>query len=94
VAARLVSRHRELAADRGAATLTGSPAAVAATLRSLTDRLDSMRRLDLRLAADLEMLNFLPAASGRAEGIWATHPPLARRLAQLDRMERELQADR
>jgi heat shock protein HtpX len=83
LAARLLSRHRELAADRGAALLTGSPACVAAALR----RLSAEPAPDLRLA----LLNFV---GPRDTGPWATHPPLKARLAQLDRMERELQAAR
>ncbi len=92
--ARLVSRQRELAADRGAALLTGSPAAVAVTLRKLSGTLDTWPTADLRRA---ELLNFLPARSTAPSGLarlWATHPTLERRCAQLDSMERELQTAR
>jgi heat shock protein HtpX len=83
LAARMLSRHRELAADRGAALLTGSPAGVAAALRRLSR---SPAAPDLRLAP----LYLVP--SGPATwAAWATHPPLERRLAQLDRLERALQ---
>ena len=63
-----VSRHRELAADRGAALLTGSPAQVAAALRTLSE---SATVPDLRLA----LLSPIPARE-RGGGLWATHPPL------------------
>jgi heat shock protein HtpX len=82
--ARAVSRHRELAADRGAALLTGSPAQVAATLRALSAKVTIP---DLRLA----MLSPLPAREGRSS-LWATHPRLERRVAQLDAMEHALHA--
>ena len=82
LAARMLSRHRELAADRGAALLTGSPAAVAAALRRLSD---SPPAPDLRLA----LLFFVPRGPA-TWALWATHPPLERRLAQLDRLERSL----
>jgi heat shock protein HtpX len=82
LAARLLSRHRELAADRGAALLTGSPAGVAAALRRLSD---SAPVPDLRLA----LLFFVPRGPATS-ALWATHPPLERRLAQLDRLERSL----
>jgi heat shock protein HtpX len=92
LAARLLSRHRELAADRGAALLTGSPAGVAAALRRLSG--SAGPGPDLRLAR-LELLNFAPSRP-RGHGVfarlWATHPPLERRLAQLDRIERALHA--
>ena len=79
--ARAVSRHRELAADRGAAVLTGSPAQVAAALRALSE---SATVPDLRLA----LLSPIPARE-RAGSLWATHPPLDERVARLERMERE-----
>jgi heat shock protein HtpX len=94
LAARLLSRHRELAADRGAALLTGSPAGVAAALRRLSGSAGASP--DMRLAR-LELLNFVPSRSpgaGAFARLWATHPPLERRLAQLDRMERALQTAR
>jgi heat shock protein HtpX len=84
LAARLLSRHRELAADRGAALLTGSPAGVAAALRRLSG---TPAEPDLRLAP----LCFVPMRPD-APAIWATHPRLERRLAALDRLERELQS--
>jgi heat shock protein HtpX len=91
--ARVVSRHRELAADRGAALVTGSPAAMAAALRRLTDGLHAIPDRDLRVAAAGDVLHIVPArpAHGIAR-LWATHPPMAARLAQLDGLERRLQA--
>jgi heat shock protein HtpX len=92
LAARVLSRHRELAADRGAAVLTGSPAGVAAALRRLSG--SAVAGPDLRLAR-LEPLNFVPSrpcGDGALARLWATHPPLERRLAQLDRLDRALHA--
>ena len=81
--ARAVSRHRELAADRGAALLTGSPAQVAAALRALSE---THTVPDLRIA----LLSPLPARE-RTKSLWATHPPLPTRVAGLERMEAMLQ---
>ena len=91
--ARLVSRHRELAADRGAAVLTGSPAGLAAVLVSLDAGLSRMPVADLRVAARGDVFHLLPVreASGLAR-LWATHPPLRRRLAALQEMERHMAA--
>lgn len=47
---RLLSRHRELAADRGAVALTGSPAALASGLETVGSQLEALPREDLRLA--------------------------------------------
>jgi heat shock protein HtpX len=90
--ARVLSRLREHAADAGAARMTGSPAAVAAALVALAEDLAGGRRVDLRAAAP-SVLNILPLrpAHGIAR-LWATHPPLERRLAALERMEARLQS--
>jgi heat shock protein HtpX len=92
VLARLLSRFRELAADAGAARLTGSPAAVSAALVTLSEDLAKRRSTDLRAAAPA-VLNILPLRpSPGVARLWATHPPLDARLAALARMEARLQA--
>ncbi|MFC6961339.1 M48 family metalloprotease [Halocatena marina] len=47
---RLLSRYRELAADRGAIALTGSPAALASALETISTQHESLPREDLRSA--------------------------------------------
>lgn len=92
LSARVVSRHRELAADRAAAILTGSPAAVAAALVEVTDGLGRVRRRDLRTLASRDPFHFVPVRDARGvRRLWATHPRLQRRLARLERMEAHLQ---
>jgi Zn-dependent protease with chaperone function len=90
---RIVSRHRELAADRGAALLTGSPAALASALRRLSDGLHAIRDKDLRVVAASDVLHVVPArpAHGIAR-LWATHPLLDDRIRRLERLEARLQA--
>jgi heat shock protein HtpX len=93
VLARLVSRHRELAADRAAVLLTGSAAAVAAALVAVDDELRRMPKTDLRNAQTLSCFSFVPARPPRWWlRFWATHPTVDRRLERLDRFERALQA--
>jgi heat shock protein HtpX len=90
---RIVSRHRELAADRGAALLTGSPAALAAALRRLSDGLHSIPDRDLRVVAAADVFHVVPARPARGVArLWATHPPLKGRLEQLERLEARLHA--
>jgi heat shock protein HtpX len=92
--ARLVSRHRELAADRGAAVLCGSPATLAAALIALSEGLADVPKKDLRVVASADVFHVLPARRTEATGIarlWATHPPLRARLEQLDELEAGLQ---
>lgn len=47
---RLLSRYRELAADRGAIALTGAPAALASALETVSTQHESLPREDLRSA--------------------------------------------
>ena len=90
---RVVSRHRELAADRGAALLTGSPAALASALRLVSDGLHAIPDRDLRLVATTDVFHIVPATPPTEIGqLWATHPPLADRIARLERLEARLQA--
>jgi heat shock protein HtpX len=88
-ASRLVSRHREYAADRGAALLTGSPALLAVALKKVSDGLDAAPRRDLRERRAADAFNIVPVR--RRRGPLATHPPLSARLAQLEALERVLQ---
>jgi len=90
----VVSRHRELAADRGAAIVTGSPATLAAVLTRLAGGIHALPSRDLRVAGTSDAFHLLPARKSEPHGIarlWATHPRLKTRLAQLERMEHELQ---
>jgi heat shock protein HtpX len=90
---RIVSRYRELAADQGAALLTGSPAALASALARLSDGLHAIPEKDLRVAAAGDVLHVVPAKPARGIArLWATHPPLAARIEQLERLEARLQA--
>jgi heat shock protein HtpX len=90
---RIVSRHRELAADRGAALLTGSPAALAAALARLSEGLHAIPDRDLRLVAAADVLHVVPARPARGIArLWATHPRLGKRIEELERLEARLQA--
>jgi heat shock protein HtpX len=93
--ARIVSRHRELAADRGAALLTGSPVAMASALSRLSDDLSQIPDRDMRGSASRDLLLVLPAHPEEPRGLsrlWATHPPLDARIRQLERLEAALHA--
>lgn len=88
---RVASRHRELAADRGAALLSGSPTALATALLELSGRLDRIPTRDLRAAGAGDLFYILPTREAHGiRRLWATHPPIGRRVAQLERMEQTL----
>lgn len=96
--ARILSRHRELSADAGAVALTGNPAALASALTKVSAALGGIPAADLRVAATRDAFHLLPAApsAGRRRGLPlpATHPPLAARIARLERIEARLQSAR
>jgi heat shock protein HtpX len=83
-----LSRHRELAADAGSAALTGRPAALASALRRISGELRLVPTEDLRVAAYRDVFHLLPV------GEHGTHPPLAKRIERLERLEQRMQAAR
>jgi heat shock protein HtpX len=92
-----LSRHRELAADAGSASLTGRPAALASALRRISGELRLIPQEDLRLAASRDIFHLMPVE--KPEDGWlgrftATHPPLAVRIERLERLERAMQSAR
>ena len=91
---RALSRYRELGADRGAALLTGRPSALARALQKISGDMATIPTRDLRQMEPVSSLAFAPAlVRGRGfslEAVFATHPPLERRLEQLARISTEL----
>ncbi|BAJ28382.1 MULTISPECIES: zinc metalloprotease HtpX [Kitasatospora] len=89
---RLLSRYRELAADRAAAQLTGRPAALASALTKVTGQIAAIPTKDLRQAQPYNAFYFAPALSAKeaASRLFSTHPSLEQRLAQLRKVSDEL----
>jgi heat shock protein HtpX len=87
---RLLSRYRELSADRAGAYLTLKPAALASALQKISGEAAAIPQRDLRAASAASALCIVPALSGGMSGLMATHPPLERRLEQLARIQAEL----
>ena len=86
---RLLSRYRELCADRSGAYLTMKPAALASALQKISGQGTVTPQRDLRADA-ASALCIVPALRGGLSGLMATHPPLETRLAQLARIQAEL----
>lgn len=89
---RLLSRYRELSADRSAALLTGRPSALASALTKVTGSMAAIPTRDLRAAEPFNAFYFAPAFSARekAGNLLSTHPTLEQRLEQLGRISAEL----
>jgi len=87
-----LSRYREFAADRGAAIITGRPSALASALTKISSGMHNIPQKDLRAASELNAFFIFPAGVGKGiAGLFATHPPIEKRIAALARLESQLQ---
>jgi heat shock protein HtpX len=90
---RALSRYREYAADRGAAVITGRPSALASALLKIGSSMERIPQRDLRSTASMSALFIMPPRRrGALTRLFATHPPVEKRVAALGRLERQLQA--
>jgi len=88
---RLLSRYRELAADRAGAYLTMRPDALASALQKITGGINQIPQRDLRQVGAASALCIAPAISGVSlRTLTSTHPSLEQRLDQLARIQAEL----
>jgi len=86
---RALSRYREYSADRGAASITGNPAALASALMSISGRMDNVPKEDLRDQAEMNAFFIIPIRSGIVGKLASTHPPTEKRIEKLRELERE-----
>jgi heat shock protein HtpX len=88
---RLLSRYRELSADRAGAYLTMKPAALASALQKITGEMNAIPERDLRQVSAASALCIAPAVRGVSlRTLTSTHPTLEQRLEQLARIQAEL----
>ena len=87
-----LSRYREFAADRGAAVITGRPSALASALMKISGTMERIPQTDLRAHPELNAFYIFPAGAKRSLfSLFATHPPMEKRIAALQRLESQLQ---
>src|SRR4051794_1670231 len=87
-----LSRYREYAADRGAAVITGRPSARASALVKISGTMERIPQTDLRAHAEMNAFYIFPANAKKSLfSIFATHPPMEKRIAALQRLEAQLQ---
>ena len=86
-----LSRYREFAADRGSALITRNPRALISALNKISGRMEAV---PVEAKAKVEGANaffIIPALSGNAiMELFSTHPPLEKRIANLEKVEAEL----
>jgi heat shock protein HtpX len=88
---RLLSRYRELSADRAGAYLTMKPQALATALQKITGEIAAIPQRDLRANNAMNAFFIAPAISGASlKTLTSTHPSLEQRLEQLARIQAEL----
>jgi heat shock protein HtpX len=89
---RALSRYREFTADRGAALITGRPSALSSALMRISSGMHRIPQQDLRANKELSAFYFFPPGTKSAiSGLFATHPPMEKRIAALERLEAQLQ---
>jgi len=86
---RALSRYREYSADRGAASITGNPSALASALMAISGRMDTVPQEDLRDQAEMNAFFIIPIRSGFIGKIASTHPPTEKRIEKLRELERQ-----
>src|SRR5690606_27345327 len=88
---KVLSRYRELSADRAGAYLTMKPHALASALQKITGEMNAIPERDLRASQSMNAFFIAPALKGVSlRTLSSTHPSLEQRLEQLARIQAEL----
>lgn len=88
---KLLSRYRELSADRAGAYLTMKPQALASALQKISGEMNTIPDRDLRSSQKMNAFFIAPAVKGVSmRTLTSTHPSLEQRLEQLARIQAEL----
>lgn len=87
----LLSRQRELAADRGSAVVTGAPADLISALMRISGRMNMIPDRDLREVQSANAFFIIPAMHFSMSTLTSTHPSLEERVAQLQQIQRQME---
>jgi heat shock protein HtpX len=88
---RAISRYREYAADRGSALITGAPENLMSALQKIASGIMQIPQQDLREVQSMNAFFIIPTSVKSTFGeLFATHPPLEKRLARLAGIAREM----
>jgi heat shock protein HtpX len=87
----MISRYREYAADRGAAIITGAPENLMSALQRIAGQIQQIPQKDLREVQGMNAFFIVPTnLKSSLTELFATHPPLEKRLARLAAISREM----
>ncbi len=89
-----LSRYREFAADRGAAEITRRPSALASALMKISGTMQRIPQQDLRAHNELAAFYISPPTKKTVFALFATHPPMEKRIAELQKLEAQIQGVR
>ena len=88
---RTISRYREYAADRGSALITGAPEQLMSALQKIAGHMTQIPARDLREVQAMNAFFIIPTSvKSSASELFATHPPLEKRLARLAQIAQEM----
>jgi heat shock protein HtpX len=86
-----ISRYREFAADRGSALITGAPEHLMSALQKIASDMFRIPERDLRQVESMNAFFIIPASvKSGTRSLFATHPPLEKRLEALSEIAREM----
>jgi len=86
-----ISRYREFAADRGSALITGAPEHLMSALQKIASDMVRIPQRDLREVEGMNAFFIIPTNVKSSIGeLFATHPPLEKRLARLAEIAQEM----
>ena len=90
-----LSRYREYAADYGGAHLTGRPSKLASALQKISGVISRIPTDDLRKVETANAFFIVSSLKGESlAGLFASHPPMDKRVARLRELARDLEGIR
>ena len=89
---RALSRYREYAADRGGATITGKPAALASALMTIDSGMSKVPKEDIREQSEMNAFFIIPIKGDFIGKVFSTHPSTEARVERLRQLEREMES--
>ncbi|WP_135853417.1 zinc metalloprotease HtpX [Halorussus salinus] len=87
---RALSRYREFAADRGGATITGKPSALASALMTIDGSMSKVPKEDFREQSEMNAFFIIPLKNDFIGKVFSTHPSTEKRVERLRDLERQL----